>query len=179
MSGASFRSSSTSSRQGRRAEPGGERRELGRRLLLQVEAVAPELGRARHDGVLEVQPAGELLLADGEGVGIGGRLDLVAKRGAEALEALERLAAGGPQLVGEPRRLGAHRDGQLHDELAAATQHRERGLDEHRGRLVQRLARGVEEGRDRAEPLERRGRPRAGVAARSAPAPRTAPGRDG
>ena len=72
-------------------EPAGRRGQLGLGLLLQVQAVAPELRRAGHQGVLVVQPAAELLFADREGLGVLRRLDLVAERGAEPLERLEPL----------------------------------------------------------------------------------------
>ena len=90
--GASFRSASTSSRQGRASSRPASAASSAGGLLLQVEAVAPELGRAGHERVLVMQPAAELLFADREGLGVGGRLDLVAERGAEPLERLERRA---------------------------------------------------------------------------------------
>jgi hypothetical protein len=91
--GASFWRSSTNWRQGRPLSRPAAAAELGLGLLLQVQAVAPELRRAGHQGVLVVQTAAELLLADGEGLGVSGRLDLVAQRGAEPLEGLSACPA--------------------------------------------------------------------------------------
>jgi hypothetical protein len=136
-----------------------------------MQAVAPELGRARHQGVLVVQPAAELVLTHGEGVRIGGRLDLFAQCDAEALQRLERLPGRllepGPQL----RRFGPELAGDLDHQLAAAAEHAERGVHEDRRRLVQRVPRRIEETRDRLQPFERCGR---ATARRSVP-----PGDDG
>ena len=131
-----------------------ERPQLGRGLLLQVQPVAPQLGRPGHHRVLEVQPAGELRLADGKGVGIGARLDLVAQRGAEALESLERRAGRRLEITLQPRRLGAEDPGELHHQLPTTTQHGEGRIDEHRRRLGQRGAAAVEKGRHGAQPIE-------------------------
>ena len=123
-----------------------------------MEPVPPELGRAGHDRVLEVEPPRELLLADGERMRIGAGLDLVAERRAAALERLEGRARRRVELVPEARRVRAQRGGQLHDQLAAAAEHGERGIHEHRWRRLQRGPRRVEKPGDRAEPLEPRGR---------------------
>ena len=114
--------------------------------------------------MLEVQPPGELILADGEGVRIGVGLDLVAQGGSEPLERLERLSGRAAQVVLQIRRFRAEYRRELHHQLAAAAQHGERRIDEHRRWIIQRLSRGVEERGDRPEPLERRGRPAAGRA---------------
>src|SRR5215217_3505353 len=128
----------------------GDQRALG--LLLQMESVAVQLRSAGHERVLMMQPAAELLFADGEGVRIAARLDLATQRGAEPLERLERLAGGRLKLVPKRRRLRAHDAGDLDDELPAAAQHAERGVGEYRRRLVEGFPGRVEEGGDLTEP---------------------------
>ena len=113
----------------RAAELGRQRRELLFRLLLEMQAVAPQLRARRHERVLEVQPAAELLFTDGEGQRVGARLDVVAQRGTERRQRLERVPARRPEPLAERGLLLRHLPPYLRDELSAAAEHDERGIE--------------------------------------------------
>src|SRR5918993_1130641 len=102
------------------------------RALLQPHAVAPQLGSGGHEGVLVLEPAGELVLSYRKRLWIGARLDVVAKRGAERDQSLKRRLAGTFERIGHARRGVCERSYDLGNQLASATQHAESGVDEDR-----------------------------------------------